>query len=85
MKSLVDISTELANLADYVGGDHLTNKEIESRLNSISKDLFNTAYEIRKITDPKPIAETTGIPDRVYKVLQLEENIGKNDTREVEE
>ncbi len=81
MKSLIEISTELANLADYVGGDHLTNKEIESKLDGISKDLFNTAYEIRKITDPKPITEITGIPDRVYRILQVEENIEENGKR----
>ena len=80
MKSLTDISTELAKLAAYVGGDHLTNKEIESKLNGISKDLFDTAYEIRKITDPKSIIEVTGIPDRVYQILQREENIKKNGT-----
>lgn len=79
MKSLTDISTELANLADYVGGDHLTNKEIESKLNSLSGDLYNTAYEIRKITDPKTITEITGIPDTVYRILQREENIKKNE------
>ncbi len=79
MKSLTDISAELANLADYVGGDHFTNKEIESKLNSLSKDLFDTAYEIRKIADPKPINEIIGINDITYRILQREENIKKNE------
>lgn len=79
MKSLTDISVELANLADYVGGDHLTNREIESKLNAINKDLCNTAYEIRKITDPKPIIEITGIQDNIYRIMQRQENIKKNE------
>lgn len=79
MKSLSDISAELSNLADYVGGDHFTNKEIESKLNDISKELYDTAYEIRKITDPKSVNEFIGIRDDIYRILQREENIKKNE------
>ena len=75
MKSLVNISTELNKLADYVGGNHLTNKEIESKLKRLSRDVFETSYEIRKITDTSTIIEATGISDKSYCLLKREENI----------
>lgn len=81
MKSLNNIYADIMNLADYVGGNHFTNKEIESKLHAIAKDISDASYQIRKITDPKPIVEITGISDTHYRILQREENIKENEKK----
>lgn len=77
--TLNDISTELNVLASKVGGNHLSNKEIEEALHNISKEVFNLAFEIRKNADT--ILPFLGISENVYRILLRQENIKQNDKR----
>lgn len=81
--TLNDISTELNVLASKVGGNHLSNEEIEEALHNISKEVFNLAFEIRKNADT--ILPFLGISENVYRILLRKENIEQNNKRGVSE
>lgn len=81
--TLNDISTELNVLASKVGGNHLSNEEIEEALHNISKEVFNLAFEIRKNADT--ILPFLGISENIYRILLRQENIKQNHRQEVSE
>ena len=74
--TLNDISTELNVLASEIGSGHVSNKEAEERIRSVSKEVFDLAFIFRKYVDM--MIPLSGLSEQCYRILLRNENIEQN-------
>lgn len=62
INSIEDIATKMRVLADYIGGDHLTNKEAELELHKLADALSLYGMHVNTLANDavRAIMQTTG-------------------------
>ena len=73
MKTLNSIATELRNTASLVGGNHLSPKEAEQKLNSLAEEIDEINVNFLELTDS--IKKLVGLDENYLLMVKRERDI----------